>query len=102
MLYQAWEAQTTCRKCKGVDGMKSLRNTVLEVQYTLIYRNAEGVHGQRKLGNPLLSQTYVFYSTSLCACAHDYLFSENLNFSPVQGFCCWACDRTSTNEKYKW
>jgi len=31
MLYQAWGAQTTCRECKGGDGIKSLRNTVLEV-----------------------------------------------------------------------
>jgi len=100
VLHQAWRPQTTFRASKRGDGIKSLRNTVLEVRAHLskCWRGT----WPEKFWNPQLSQTYVFYSTLLWACAHHYLFSENVNFSPVQSFCCWACDRASTYDKYKW
>jgi len=51
-----------------------------------IYRNSEGVHGQRKFGGPWLSQTCV-YIQRCCEPVYITLFSENLNFSRAQNFC---------------
>jgi len=55
----------------------------------LIYRNAEEIHGQREFGNPWLSQTSVFIQRC-CEPLYINLFSENINFSQVHSFCCWA------------
>jgi len=78
--------QTTGRECKKGDGIKSLRNTVLEVGYTLIYRNDEGVHVQIKFENPSLVKL-TFFIQRCCEPVYINVCSEkNLIFHRYKVF----------------
>jgi len=40
--------------------------------YLLIYRNAEGVYGQRKVGNPVITQLFLLWGVGIAYVSPSY------------------------------